>query len=85
MEWQPIETAPKDGSEILVKIDSEVVVAFYSPRPVCMLGPVHGGHPPGWATGRSNTTDYNLPLDTPTHWMTLPPPPEQTLKKAKGE
>ena len=69
MEWQPIETAPKDGTEILISNNGEdISEAFWSDRPVCMLGPRNGGFPPGWATTRGGGTDYNLPLDEPTHW-----------------
>ena len=59
MNWQPIETAPKDGSMVLAYPSSL--------GHVCMTGwvvrccPYHGGY---WDTGG----DF-------THWMPLPPPP----------
>lgn len=67
-EWQLMETAPRDGTEIEV-IEGGTV--FWSERPVCMLGSRNGGFPPGWATGHNSGTDYNLPVDPPTHWRPL--------------
>ena len=71
MKWQPIETAPKDGTEILIYLGdpwNEVEKArWYS-------------HWENWQVG-------NLPIDPardevcgigssiPTHWMNLPVPP----------
>lgn len=70
--WQTIETAPYDGTEIEVSYNGEdITTAFWSDRPICMLGSRNGGHEPGWATGYNSGTDYNLPLDEPTHWRLL--------------
>lgn len=69
--WQPIETAPKDGTEF-VMLDANVNTATvghwmadvgWLNKPV----PIGGAkHEPRW-----------FPLATPTHWMPLPQPPEQ--------
>ncbi len=71
-EWQPMATAPRDGTEIRAKYfdqsDDEADYIVWSERPVCMLGPVNGGFPPGWATGRSSDTDTNLPIDEYDLW-----------------
>ncbi len=57
-----INTAPRDGTNIIVvHSDGETSEAFWSDRPVCMLGSRCGGFPPGWATS-GNETDYNLPI-----------------------
>ncbi|MGQ4275163.1 DUF551 domain-containing protein [Terrihabitans sp. B22-R8] len=63
MEWQPIETAPKDGTHIIawdVAIQ-DVTLALY------MEGPE------GWG----NWVHYGDLLGTAelSHWMPLPPPP----------
>lgn len=59
-EWQPIETAPKDGTDILVYEkykDSEYIVVASN----------HGFY---WAFD-DRDTEIN-----PTHWMPLPEPPK---------
>ena len=67
-EWQPIETAPKDGTEVLVTLHEYgdptkrrlYEVARYSERGAGWYGP--SAHSPK--------------LYDPTHWMLLPEPPE---------
>ena len=68
MEWQPIETAPKDGTDVLVW-DGEV-------RTLSHWG--KSAHVPlyGWlALVFADPCDLNLLRDQPTHWMPLPEPP----------
>lgn len=77
-EWQPIETAPKDGSQFLVwtnRIGFSVVTHdVENPMPVHIVPSGHhllineGKHGP-----------YPLRGDYPTHWMPLPaaPTPDQ--------
>jgi hypothetical protein len=66
MAWQPIETAPKDGTEVLlwIKGDEE------SPRKGRWEErlDLRRGHK--WCVA------YGWCEDTPTHWMPLPEPPE---------
>jgi hypothetical protein len=69
-EWQPIDTAPKDGSNVLVCIagltGSQGEAFWYQ-------GDEYAS---GWITwdGANHTrTFYTTP---PTHWMPLPEPPE---------
>lgn len=63
-EWQPIETAPKDGKDVQVYVTEsrEQFVAFWSESDdgFCFA-----------------TTKEGKPIlvKTPTHWMPLPPPP----------
>jgi hypothetical protein len=70
--WQPIETAPKDGTRILAywpdiygHSNSCQVETWFGPRGVgyeddlCWQSPFEWG---GWGSD-------------PTHWMPLPPPP----------
>jgi len=63
-EWQPIETAPKDGTNILVfendnESDAEVMIANY-----------YGGNG-HWSI---SWDDRGIEIN-PTHWMPLPKPP----------
>lgn len=65
MEWQPIETAPKDGTSILVFPDIKVTNWGYTRDKQNEFG---------WIGCYSYTTDEYDTLD-PTHWMPLPAPP----------
>lgn len=63
-EWQPIETAPKDGQWVLGWAPGWLVVSmawFHVPGKVA----------PHWTTGRNER-----PIKA-THWMPLPPPPRR--------
>lgn len=69
--WQPIETAPKDGSDILVAIDGKCRVVHWHDSAY----PLHkrGLHFP-WVC----QSGQNAYLDTvPTHWQPLPEPPTE--------
>lgn len=61
-QWQPIETAPTDGTEVLVLIKPKVIRLgwFFAPS----------SRTQGWADESSR------PI-TPTHWMPLPEPPTE--------
>ncbi len=69
--WQPIKTAPKDGTPVLL----------YSPIPQDYIG--KGGNTPrgliwisgGWRDTGGWRGDYCK--DTPTYWMLLPEPPKE--------
>lgn len=68
-EWQPIETAPKDGSDILVWDDFEISITFWGKT----------AHVPIYGWIQVDFGDlYDLePMEPqPTHWMPLPEPPE---------
>lgn len=71
MNWQPIDTAPKDGTMILVWTGKKVFSAFYKEFTGFFTGPQKG-----WFT------EYNREFGEPTaevfpsHWMTLPKPPQ---------
>ena len=59
--WQPIETAPKDGTHILVCVEKKYVYLvwwFDNPR--------------GWCWDLTNTPM----VGSPSHWMPLPEPPK---------
>jgi len=60
--WQPIETAPKDGTFILVAVPGEVAIHIML---VWWLD--------GWCLDMTNTPI----VGNPTHWMPLPEPPKE--------
>ena len=66
MEWQPIETAPRDGTFVLVCGPDGVDKAQFR----------DWSFEPAWT--RDYTASYENDLadvTAPTHWMPLPPPP----------
>jgi hypothetical protein len=68
--WQPIETAPKDGTRILLWDTDEVVIAKWDD--------ISTGGAKGWQIAvvnmHSNLNYYEAAYN-PTHWMPLPEPP----------
>jgi hypothetical protein len=80
MSWQPIETAPKDGTEVLLFIPVNWGETF---QEVPRIG--NGNHvEAAWynPTRRLwlNRLDQWIKEQTPTHWMPLPEPPKEVLK-----
>jgi uncharacterized protein DUF551 len=67
--WQPIETAPKDGTDILTLSPNGVRVAKYSP---------FAFHPESWAwyIAMDNSICSGGTYCHPTHWQPLPAAPE---------
>lgn len=69
-EWQPIETAPKDGTAILAFMPD--AAEQFRIMPIEMLDFNDGDGPQWWQAD----VDDGYPLEvTPTHWMPLPQPP----------
>lgn len=64
-EWQPIETAPKDGTRILVTADDHIHAAHYD-KTYSSPWRITDGF--GWSVG------------TPDCWMPLPAAPKEELK-----
>ena len=70
-EWQPIETAPKDGEEVLLWLGA----------PWCRVEKALWFNPwKAWVTEApgdgADTERYGIGSLVPTHWMPLPQPPE---------
>jgi hypothetical protein len=68
-EWQPIETAPKDGKRILI-LDSD------GQRQVAGFCRVIGCDFYAWVIAN----DMHITADMATHWKPLPPPPKMGEK-----
>lgn len=64
-EWQPIETAPRDGTEILCCECVEIFIGFWSGNNV-------DGYWDSYEEGAHYIDSYS-----PTHWMPLPEPPKE--------
>lgn len=66
-----MDTAPKDGTSILVWDGYTIQVASWG------YDDLWRHEPKEWITGRSSG-EYNVhdTVDEPTHWMPLPNPPE---------
>jgi hypothetical protein len=68
--WRPIETAPKDGTAVLL--------GGCSPGPAIRIGWWGNGRylsrTRGWERDWTTGADYGF---APTHWMPLPDPPAE--------
>lgn len=69
MEWKPIDTAPKDGTLILVYTASGIVECKYEKFPYCEDWAHY------WHVNVVESYESIYLVDKPTHWMQLPPPP----------
>ena len=68
-DWQPIETAPRDGTAVLGYIPSKRG-AYLARQDVV---PIHWS---GWGGGVwDNSTSGHHIVEEVTHWMPLPEPP----------
>lgn len=81
--WQPIETAPKDGTEIILGWDIASVWIVRSGWWEDGFDMIEGGYDEeceGWWSYRHSVTQEKLDgYDNPTHWMPLPKPPKESL------
>jgi hypothetical protein len=64
-DWQPIETAPRDGTEFLGYRRGVIASAHRVQREDCEM----------WTFGPSSAAHELYPGHRPTHWMPLPDPP----------
>jgi hypothetical protein len=80
-EWQPIETAPKDGRFVLLHVpkglESGVITvgAYWKSDARGETGRFLKGHWDGWL---GMDADIVSSWCHPTHWMPLPAPPSPT-------
>lgn len=64
-EWQPIETAPKNGSEVWVYNGEQERMRW-----------IEGDEYALWVYADELLNDVDPSPEQPTHWMPLPSPPE---------
>ena len=74
-EWQPIETAPKDGTVFLGYKLGQFRECYKVPRDDCDM----------WCFGGTSGADDLFPNIKPTHWKPLPKPPAIDAAMAQGE
>jgi hypothetical protein len=81
MEWQPIETAPRDGTQILMYGGKPGYDYDGAIEPVCFTAwweqfrlPDRNGQTGMWRFC-SYDSGYYGEWENPTHWMPLPAPP----------
>lgn len=69
-DWQPIETAPRDYTHILIWDSDRAMVARWG------YSDLFDREPKEWIYGdcSGEYNDYQV-IDSPTHWMPLPEPP----------
>jgi hypothetical protein len=70
--WQPIETAPKDGTRILGCIAPEGNMRYYTPQVAVWAC----YHPNARGAECWRSSEIGGHILTPTHWMPLPEPPK---------
>ena len=80
MDWQPIETAPKDGTKVLVYVPSDSIyptaAQYVSPEYFEREYGDRDYMEAGWRWAFGYPSDFHEEVVEPTHWMPLPPPPE---------
>ena len=69
-EWQPISTAPKDGTVFLGYKLGQFRECYKVPRDDCDM----------WCFGGVSGADDLFPNIKPTHWMPLPTPPKRSME-----
>lgn len=70
-DWQPIETAPKDGEWVLLFSPDSI-------EPQSFVGQWRDDDNPWGGSWWSDYPDAAYPIDSdPSHWMPLPPSPNQ--------
>lgn len=83
-DWKPIETAPKDGTSVLLFIPKTVECQAHQAlgwwdEKFDQIGLTRGGNPKyraAWTDGTVASWGYEENTELhPTHWMPLPPAP----------
>lgn len=73
-QWQGIETAPKDGTRVLIFSEGHVCIAYWSED--AYFGETEYARP-GWQIFNCEMDHwYSVATETPTHWQPLPEPPK---------
>jgi hypothetical protein len=81
MEWQPIETAPKDGVWILVSCPEKIGNVQGTGMAIARAAPHELS---GWEMDNYDSLGWTPLFNAPTHWMPLPEPPDNTTARKEG-
>lgn len=88
MQWQPIKTAPKDGTRILLfwpSFDRWIDVGWWKKNlRLVEIGEIDGiPVSAGYFSNSTEWDDYEMAKvgNEPTHWMPLPDPPGSSLSE----
>lgn len=73
--WQPIETAPKDGTEIIVLHPEAGVCAAFCPAEGFAWHCMDGSNTTIGSKSRASIPRMTSFIEAPTHWQPLPEPP----------
>lgn len=80
-EWQPIDTAPKDGTRILLANPNGIYLGYWNPEFESEWDEINQCSIPvgQWTddTIRSFSYEELQVLENLTHWMLLPDPPKE--------
>lgn len=75
MDWQPIETAPRDGTGILVWTERGCFSVEWNGPSLPRFEQNESAYSDGWYVDNGSRDLYDLRGPSPTHWMPLPEPP----------
>jgi hypothetical protein len=76
MTWQPIETAPRDGTRVLVFWAPSIIQISWHEVSYRVINGQEWFRRVGWMVDGLTTGEIY-----PTHWMPLPDPPDQTTEQ----
>lgn len=73
MDWQPIETAPKDGTQVLLYVAEYEPPLFVGSFTYTELSKDHEDYWEGWSFAEEILSNHVDIEPEPTHWMPEPP------------
>ena len=77
MDWQPIESAPKDGTRFWGNVGDDAIAMFWHPKFEAFISSFHRmTMAPGLLIDGQPFKDHSPDVRLPTHWMPLPEPPK---------
>lgn len=74
--WQPIATAPRDGTRFWGKVDDDAIGMFWHPKFEAFVSRFHRmTMAPGYLIDGEPYSDHSPTIHEPEAWMPLPEPP----------